>query len=90
MGEKRTAEEVRAEAAELAKRRRLPEFTKILLDWDDNVAELTLTTGEKVTGALHVNFDFTVVFIADQNGDEWAYRIDSVIGARYIGEDFPS
>lgn len=90
MGEKRTPEEVRAEAAEQAKRRRLPEFTRILLDWDDNVVELTLTTGEKVAGALHMNFDFTVAFIEHEDGEEWAYRIENVIGARYIGEEYPA
>ena len=89
MGEKRTPEQVRAEAAHQAKLKALPQFTRILLDWDDNVVRITLTTGEKVVGALHVNFDFTVAFIEFEDGEEIAYRIETIIGVQYVGEEYP-
>lgn len=85
----RTPEDVRREAAERAKLARLPQFTRILIDWDDNVVQITLSTGEKVVGASHVNFDYTVVFIEQQDGEETAYRIDNVIGVKYVGEEYP-
>ena len=87
--EKRTPEEVRAEAARQATIRQLPQFTRILLDWDDNVVEITLSTGEKRTGALHVNFDFTIAFIELEDGRETAYRIENIIGVEYVGEEYP-
>lgn len=89
MGEKRTPEEVRAEAARQAKLKALPQFTRVLLDWDDNVVRLTLSTGKEVTGALHVNFDYTLVFLEQEDGRETMYRIDNIIGVEYVGEEYP-
>ena len=84
----RTPEEVRTEAAEQARRRALPEFTKILLDWGEgeHVVELTLSTGDKVTGTISVNHDFTIVFVGLETDSETAYRIENVIGVRYVRE----
>jgi hypothetical protein len=86
---KRTLEEARAEAARQAKIRALPQFTRILLDWDDNVVRITLTTGREIVGALHVNFDFTIAFIELDDGRETAYRIENIIGVEYVGEEYP-
>lgn len=89
MNEKRTPEEVRAEAARQAKVKALPQFTRILLDWDDNVVRITLSTGREVVGGLHVNFDYTVAFIEFEDGREIAYRIENIIGVEYVGEEYP-
>ena len=85
---KRTPEEVRQEAAYQAKLKKLPEFTRILLDWGEgeHVVELTLSTGEKVTGTIAVNHDFTIVFVGLETDAETAYRIENVIGVRYVRE----
>ena len=89
MNEKRTPEEVRAEAARQAKVKALPQFTRILLDWDDNVVRITLSTGREVVGELHVNLDYTVAFIEFEDGREIAYRIENIIGVEYVGEEYP-
>jgi hypothetical protein len=89
MNEKHTPEEVRAEAARQAKIRALPQFTRVLLDWDDNVVRITLSTGREIVGALHVNFDFTIAFIELEDGRETAYRIEHIIGVEYVGEEYP-
>lgn len=85
---KRTPEEVRQEAAYQAKLKKLPEFTRILLDWGEgeHVVELTLSTGAKVTGTIAVNHDFTIVFVGLETDAETAYRIENVIGVRYVRE----
>ena len=89
MGEKRTPEEVRAEAARRAKINALPQLTRVLLDWDDNVVRIELSTGKEVTGALHVNFDYTLAFVEFEDGREVVYRIENIIGVEYVGEEYP-
>ena len=81
---KRTPEQVREDAAYQAKLKRLPEFTRNLLDWDNQEVELHLSTGQKVTGVIAVNYDFTMVFVGIETDNETAYRIESVIGVRYV------
>jgi hypothetical protein len=88
--DKRIAEQnARLEADRQAKMRRLPQFTRILLDWDGDVVRVTLSTGREIVGELHVNFDFTIAFIELEDGRETAYRIEHIIGVEYVGEEYP-
>lgn len=77
----RTAEEI------LAEQRKLPELTRILLDWDDQVVELTLTTGQKVTGILGVSVGYQVAYLSIAPDEHAAYAISHIIGVRLIPQE---
>lgn len=61
-------------------------MSDILQDWDGDEVEITLITGEKVRGQIGVFYTGELVAVGMDTDAETIYRIDAVIGARWIVE----
>lgn len=58
----------------------------VLEGWDGDEVEVTLVTGEKVRGQISVFGTGELVAVGLDTDAETIYRIDAVIGARWIVE----
>lgn len=56
----------------------------VLADWDGDEVELTLSTGQKVSGVISLAYDAQTVIIGVDTADETLYRTSAVIGARWV------
>lgn len=62
-------------------------LTSILETWDTDRVELTLTTGEKVSGVIAMFGTGPLVAVGVDTPSETIYQLSAVIGARWISED---
>jgi hypothetical protein len=58
----------------------------ILSDWDGDVVQLTLTTGEKVTGQISLFMTGPLVAVNVDLPEETIYQISAIIGVRWVSE----
>lgn len=56
----------------------------ILMGWDGDHVQITLSTGEKVEGGMQIAHEGQVVFMNVDQENETVWRTDHIIGVKYL------